>query len=133
MSAAAGSLFERSGGEPVWRAVMATFFERVFDDVMIGYLFMGQDRARLEAREFELAARALGATSVHYAGRPLREAHRRHTILGGHFERRLVMLREAMQAHGVPQEAQDALLSHNRSLRHLITANEGSQCIHDEA
>jgi hemoglobin len=130
VTAAEPSLFDQVGAARL-RAMVADFYERVFADVMIGFLFVGKDRAHLIEREWELAARMLGG-DVAYAGRPLREAHRRSPILGGHFDRRLELWRQAMVDHDLPPAAQEVLLRHNRALRAQVTADPTSDCNHTQ-
>ena len=124
------TLFDQLGGDRL-RAVIVDFYQRVFDDVMIGFLFVGKDRARLIDREWEMAARMLGA-DVRYQGRPLREAHARVPILGGHFDRRLQLLKDALAAHDVPVAVQDALVAHTVALRSQVTADPTSNCNHEQ-
>ncbi len=128
---AAPSLFDRIGGDTL-RAVITDFYRRVFDDVMIGFLFVGKDRARLIDKEWELAARMLGA-DVRYTGKSMPEAHRRVPITGGHFDRRVQILRDAIAAHAVPAEVALAWLAHTAALRAQITSDRGSECDHDQA
>jgi hemoglobin len=123
------SLFDQIGPEPL-RAVLTDFYGRVFDDLMIGFLFIGVDRQRLIDKEWEFTAQLLGAP-VRYSGRPMREAHATRPILGGHFERRLQILRETLADHGVAAEVRDAWLAHSLALRPQITADRGSDCDHD--
>jgi len=120
------SLFDRIGGEAL-RAVIADFYERVFADVMIGFMFQGKDKARLIDKEWELAAALLGAP-VKYSGKPMRAAHAQHTIFGGHFERRLQILRETMRDHHVDPDVVAAMIDHAQSLRDQITRDRGSEC-----
>jgi hemoglobin len=115
------------GGEPELRAAVDDFIDRVFADIMIGFLFAHADKARIKEKEYELAAKALGA-DVAYTGRALPEAHQKHPILGGHFERRMQLLRETLRDHGVLEEAARHLLAHNESMRAAITKNAGSDC-----
>jgi hemoglobin len=124
-------LFDRIG-EAKLRAVLADFYDRIFDDVMIGFLFEGKDRARLIDKEYELTARLLGA-DVAYTGRPMREAHARSPILGGHFERRLELLRQTIADHDVDPEVRDAWIEHTLALRAQITPDRGSECKDSEA
>src|SRR5262245_50621860 len=119
-------LFERIG-EAKLRAVLADFYDRIFVDVMIGFLFEGKDRARLIDKEYELTARLLGA-DVAYTGRPMREAHAKSPIFGGHFERRLELLRQTMADHDVDPEVREAWIEHTVALRPQITADRGSEC-----
>lgn len=114
------SLFEQVGGLPGLRVVITTFYDIVFDDVMIGYLFWNADKARLIDKEVELAARMLGASHVPYTGQTMRGAHSPHRILSGQFDRRLQILREAMAAHDTPQSVQDAWVEHSEALRAQI-------------
>jgi hemoglobin len=121
------ALFARIGAAGL-RAVLADFYDRVFADAMIGFMFAGQDRARLVEREYELTARFLGAPGVVYRGRPMREAHGRHTIFGGQFERRLQILKETLADHGVDPEVRRVWLEHTLALRPQITHDRGSEC-----
>lgn len=121
------------GGEPALRAVLTTFYDRVFEDVMIGYLFWGKDKEHLIAREVEFAARVLGAKHISYTGRPMRKAHAQHRILGGHFDRRLQILKDAMSFHHVPDEVQEAWVAHTHALRLQVTADPDSRCNHERA
>ena len=125
------TLFEQLGGDAL-RAVITDFYERVFADVMIGFLFVGKDRARLIEKEWELAARMLGA-DVRYTGKSMPEAHARVPITGGHFDRRVQILRDALAAHAVAAEIQAVWLGHTEALRAQITADRGSECDHDAA
>ena len=114
-------------GEAKLRAVLEDFYSRVFGDVMIGFLFQGKDRARLVAKEYEFTAQLLGA-DVAYTGRTMREAHARSPIFGGHFERRLQLLRETLRDHAVDADVVAAWLDHSVALRAQITSDRGSEC-----
>ena len=125
------TLFDRIGADAL-RAVIGAFYDRVLGDVMIGFMF--EDIARthgrdhLIEREWELIAALLGAPGVRYTGRPMRAAHARHTIFGGHFERRMQILRETLRDHAVDPEVQQAWLDHSLALRDQITRDRGSEC-----
>ena len=121
------TLYERMGGEPALRAVINDFVDRVFDDMMIGYLFVNADRARVKELEFQHASEFLGGPHE-YEGRSLRAAHARHRIMGGQFARRLQLLRNVFAAHSVPEDVQAAFLAHNEALRDQITAQELGTC-----
>jgi hemoglobin len=112
--------FERIGREPALRAIIADFVDRVFDDVMIGFLFQRANRDRLKEMEYQHAAEHLGAGTV-YAGKPLRSAHAPHRIFKGHFDRRAKILDDVLRARGVPDDVRTAWLAHVESLREQIT------------
>jgi hemoglobin len=120
-------LFDRIG-EAKLRAVLADFYDRVFADVMIGFMFAGKDRAHLVEREYELTARMLGAPGVAYRGLPMRTAHGRHTIFGGQFERRLQLLKQTIADHGVDPDVARVWIEHTLALRPQITHDRGSEC-----
>lgn len=122
-------LFDRIGGERL-REVLADFYTRLFHDPMIGFLFAGKDRKRLIDKEWEFTAGLLGA-DVAYTGRPIRDAHARSPILGGHFERRLQILRETLEAHEVDEAVRERWLGHTAALRSQVTRDRGSECDHD--
>jgi hypothetical protein len=58
----------------------------------------------------------------------MRAAHAQHTIFGGHFERRLQILRETLRDHAVDADVQAAWLDHQLALRSQITRDTGSEC-----
>jgi hemoglobin len=121
------SLFDALGGEPQLRAIIERFVDRIFDDVMIGYLFRAADRARVKDKEFEFAARHLGAPVV-YTGRPLTEAHRAHRITGGQFMRRLQILKDTLAEFRVPEPVREHWLAHTLALKAQITDNALDEC-----
>jgi hemoglobin len=121
-------LFDRKITGDELRAVLTEFYRRIFDDVMIGFMFAGKDRARLIDKEWELAAALLGAPGVKYTGRPMPAAHAQHTIFGGHFERRLQILKNVMRDLAVDPEVQQVWIDHTNALRAQVTKDVGSEC-----
>ena len=120
-------LYEQAGGPDAIRAVLRDFYDAVFDDLMIGFLFKDADKARLVERELELTLHALGA-DVAYTGRPLRVAHAGRRIFGGHFMRRRKLLADALARHGLPDAVRDAWLAHTDALRAEITPDAPDEC-----
>jgi truncated hemoglobin YjbI len=121
------TLFEALGGEAVLRPLIARFVDRMFDDIMIGYLFRVADRERVKEKEYEHAAHHLGAP-VDYTGRPLVEAHRAHRVTGGQFMRRLQILKETLAAFHAPPQVSEHWVQHTLSLQAQITNNALDQC-----
>ncbi len=119
--------FDEIGGEPALRAIIDDFVDRVFADIMIGFLFARANRERIKRFEYEHAAQFLGA-EVHYGGRDLAEAHKRHPIMGGHFGRRRQILKQTLERHGVPAHIREAWLGHQDALREQVTADLVTQC-----
>lgn len=121
------SLYEQLGGAAKLRQVIDCFVDKIFSDAMIGFLFRRVDRQRLKDKEFEFAAKHLGAP-ISYSGEPLQSAHRKHSIMGGQFARRLHILRETLHELAVPAPVIDHWLSHTEKLRPLITSDPSDQC-----
>ena len=119
-------LFAKIGPEKL-RAVIADFYDRIFADVMIGFLFQGKSKQTLIDREYEFTANLLGG-DVKYTGRPMRVAHAQSPIFGGHFERRMQLLRETLRDHAVDQDVQRVWIDHAFALRAQITPDRGSEC-----
>jgi len=95
--------------------------------LMVGYLFRAADRQRVKDKEFEFAARHLGAP-LEYTGRPLHEAHRAHRITGGQFMRRLQILKETLSELNAPAPVIEHWVQHTLSLQGEITDNALGQC-----
>ena len=109
------TLYEQAGGKDAIEAILRTFYDEVFDDMMIGFHFGNADKERLIRVETQMTCIALGATDMKYEGKTIIRP-RKHPILGGQFERRLQILREAMEKHELPQHVRDAWIEHNQKL-----------------
>jgi len=121
------TLFDRIGYDRL-REVVEDFVDRLYADNMIGFFFAHFDRDRLVLHETQFNARALGA-DLAYQGRPIGAAHARHRIMGGQFNRRLTILIETMQDHGVDPEVQRRLVEHTERLRGLVTNQPADTCV----
>jgi len=121
------TMFEELGAEPGLRQIIDRFVDRNFDDLMIGFFFRNADRERIKAKEYEFAARHLGA-EIEYSGRPIEQAHARHPIMGGQFMRRLQILKETLAEFAVPEHIQKHWLEHTQGQRHLITRDATNLC-----
>ncbi|HEV8321349.1 MAG TPA: group 1 truncated hemoglobin [Myxococcota bacterium] len=123
---AAVTMYDELGEERL-RRIVDVFVDRVFDDVMIGYLFRDVDRERLKRMELQFAARHLGGP-VRYEGKPIREAHAPHPIFAGHFNRRRELLRRTLEEHDVPAHIVEHWIAHTESLRAQVTRDAAGRC-----
>lgn len=119
--------FERLGGEEPLRALINDFVDGCFDDMMIGFLFPRNKRERVKKFEYQHAAEHLGAGVV-YEGRTLERAHGSHRIMGGQFDRRLMILRNAFGAHNVPDDIAERWTAYHESMRARITGDAKGEC-----
>lgn len=121
------TLFEQVGGEPGLRAIIDVFVDRIFEDAMIGFFFAQVDRQRVKDKEYEFAAAHLGG-QVAYTGRPLSTAHARHPIMGGHFMRRLQILKDTLREFDVPAPVREHWVKNTEAMRLQITRDAGGEC-----
>lgn len=121
------TLIEQLGGEARLRAIVERFVDRMFEDSMIGFFFARADRQRVKDKEFEFAAAHLGAP-VAYTGRALPQAHSAHAIMGGHFMRRLEILKQTLAEFDVPSVVVEHWVANTEKLRSSITRDRGSEC-----
>jgi len=127
VTAMAKTLFDELGGEETLRPIIDRFVDKVFDDLMIGFFFRAASRQRVKEKEYEFAARHLGA-NIPYTGRPLRDAHAAHPIMGGQFNRRLQILKDTLAEMHVSQAVCDHWIDHTEKLRAQITGDAGNAC-----
>ena len=126
------SHFDELGGEEGLRRVIDMFVDRVFSDVMIGFIFSGKNRERIREMEYQLAAEQLGGPVV-YSGRPIGSVHAPLPIMGGHFDRRRQILLNTLADCGVPEAVQKVWIEHVDALRGdvLGVGHAPHHCDHD--
>jgi hemoglobin len=112
------NLTKQLGGKDRLRDIIETFYDRVFDDPMIGFLFTGVDQQKLIDMQVSYIDANLG--DGEYEGTPIRKAHREHPILPGHFDRRHEILRETLEDFDVDEDIANRWLEFEQSLRPLI-------------
>jgi truncated hemoglobin YjbI len=113
------SLYDDMGGEAALRAVLQTLYDRLFDDVMVGFLFAGKDKEQLITHQLWFTARFLGGPN-RYEGRSLPEAHAALPLLPGHFDRRHHLLKQALAEHRVPAHVAEEWLRVDASLKTAV-------------
>jgi len=120
-------MYQRLGGEAGLHVIVDDFVHRVMKDMMIGFFFRNVDAARLTLLEHQFASGHLGGPT-HYDGRPLRNAHAKHPIMGGQFNRRIKLLENTLRDHQVDEDIIRAWLAHNEELRGHITRDGTFEC-----
>lgn len=117
---------ERLGGESAVHAHVKAIVEAFFDDMIIGFQFVGRSRERIMTHESELALRHLGASSP-YTGRPIARVHGRLRINRGQFRRRLAIVQTVLADRGVPADIIERWVAHDRALESQIV--DGTDCV----
>lgn len=113
-------LIEEVGGEEVLQKLMRTFYDRLFEDLMIGFFFAGKDKEALVASQIDYVYANLGNRAGDYSGLPIRKAHHDMAILSGHFDRRHTILKEVLQEFEVPILVQEAWIALDLKMRPMV-------------
>jgi truncated hemoglobin YjbI len=106
--------------EPLVRSVLTEFYERVFNDHMIGYMFSNKDKQRLIQKEVELTMNFLGSDTP-YSGLPIKAVHAPLQIKTGQFNRRIQILKDCLNHFKVSIEIQKPWLEHSEAFRQVVT------------
>jgi hemoglobin len=122
--------YARIGGAEGLERLVRAFVDRVFDDLIIGFHFIGRDRERIVRHEVEHAAGHLGGPPA-YTGRPIARVHRPLPINRGHFRRRLALLRTVLREQEVPEDIIERWIEADRRLEEAVV--DGTDCGPPEA
>ena len=113
-------LADAVGGIGELDAIVTNFYERVFADPIIGFLFNDVDLEHIVEMQVEYLRARLGAGEVEYTGESIRRAHRDLPLTVGHFDRRHQILRDVLDAHDIPEDVEEAWVELDASLRDLV-------------
>ena len=97
-------LYKEIGKDPALEKILVRFYEKMSQDVMIGFFFSNHDTHKIALHQKAFLLKAWGATKS-YQGKAPAEAHAPlPPILAGHFDRRLVILAETLREFDVSEE-----------------------------
>lgn len=111
---------EAAGGERALLAMLQDLYDRLYLDPMVGFLFEPHDKATLIAHQYSYVCAYLGDRVGEYQGRSMRRAHESLPLLGAHFDRRHVILKQVMEAHQLPTHVVQAWLELEQRLKPFI-------------
>ncbi|NDF15304.1 hypothetical protein EB061_08285 [bacterium] len=95
------SLIEGIGGPEALFELLSGFYERMSRDLMIGFFFEGRDLGAISRKQGEFILMAAGLVTA-YEGRGPSTAHTElPPILAGHFDRRILLLRQFLAQKGL--------------------------------
>lgn len=113
-------LAEEVGGNARLHEILTDFYDRLFDDALIGFLFQGHDKRHLIEMQAEYLRARLGDADVDYTGEPIRAAHDDLPITVGHFDRRHAILEDVLADWEMPDRVREAWLELDQTLRDLV-------------
>ncbi len=113
---------ELSADESRLFALLEDFYREMAGDVLIGFFFDGKDLTHIAQKQGEFLLRAMGSRPT-YAGKPPATAHlAMPPILAGHFDRRLRLLEQTLERHGVSPAGRAAWIEFESLFRESIQA-----------
>jgi hemoglobin len=113
-------LIDAVGGPEVMQELMQTFYDRLFDDLMVGFFFANSDKDALVRSQIAYVHAHLGDRSGDYQGPSIYEAHKHMPILAGHFDRRHQILQDVLAEFDVPEQVQVEWLALDRAMRPMV-------------
>lgn len=106
------------------KGIIRTFYQKVFADVMIGFMFQKSDLEDLVDHQLAFSLNMFGHRAS-YQGQPLREVHFPLKIRGGQFRRRQIILKETLLAHDLSETFVQQWLDKEENLKsHIIAGME---------
>ena len=105
------------------REILKDFYDKVFDDILIGYLFHHREKKELVELQLSFTLPLLGYGGS-YQGRPIRAVHRPLKLRKAQFLRRQLLLKEALMASSLDEEiARKWLDLENRLMSHVLDSS----------
>lgn len=105
-------------------SILEDFYQRMHDDLMIGYFFTGKDLKHIAHQQGQFLLNAAGMIPKFEGKGP----HSAHTelppIWEGHFDRRLVILRETLKAQNIKAHIIELWISFESSFRDIVVVKE---------
>ena len=111
---------EELGGEEMAEELMRSFYDRLFADVMVGFLFINSDKEALIRSQIEYVHANIGGRRGSYEGPSIRKAHRSLPILSGHFDRRHQILKDVLEDFEVSEKVRRAWIALDLAMRPMV-------------
>ena len=92
-------------------------------DLMVGFFFENKDLDAIAGKQTEFLMRAMGATPSYQGKAPAHAHDDLPPILPGHFDRRLVLLRQTLKAENLSDPEIEAWVSFENAFREAIVSN----------
>jgi hemoglobin len=113
-------LVGRLGGPDRLREILTVFYDRLIEDSIVGFFFAGKDMPKVVAGQHAFLMRAFQETERFHGIHPSQAHLDLAPILRGHYDRRLVILRETLTAHSIHPDDIEAWLKVEQGMRRRI-------------
>jgi truncated hemoglobin YjbI len=115
------SLIHNIGGEEKLFKILKDFYERMSKDLLIGFFFENHDLEKIAQMQRGFILNAAGLAP--YQGKGPSTAHvALPPILSGHFDRRLMILSETLEAHDLSASDLKLWLQFEESFREMVVS-----------
>jgi hemoglobin len=114
------SLYKNIGGESALETIVQDFYERMSRDNWIGFFFDGKDIAKIAHQQKNFLMQAMGVNKNYKGKTPSRAHDKMPPILVGHFDRRMVLLKQTLQDHGLQAKDIQTWLNFENTFREAI-------------
>ena len=118
------TIFETLGSEKI-AAIISEFYDRAFQDPIIGHIFWGFDKDHLSQMQTSFASAMLGGPEK-YRGKSLEAAHTGLRINKAHFGRRQVLMKEVLDDFEVDPEIARRWLLKEEKLKPLVISSDSN-------
>lgn len=117
-------MYVEIGSEARLGELLTKFYKKMSTDIMLGFFFSGKDICHIVQQQKMFFLRAVGINKV-YEGKSPRAAHRKiPPILKGHFDRRMVLLRETLTEEGMSEKNIQTWINFEEQFRKSIVEEE---------
>lgn len=103
-------------------SILEDFYERMYADTLLGYFFTGKDLKHIAHQQGQFLLNAAGMIPKFEGKGP----HSAHTALPpiweGHFDRRIVLLRETLIHHGMAAPMVELWIAFESSFRNIVVS-----------
>lgn len=105
-------------------SILEDFYQRMEQDVMLAYFFTGKDLKHIAHQQAQFLLNAAGFIE-RFDGKGPASAHvALPPILEGHFDRRLVLLRETLQTHQLETPMVELWVSFEATFRNIVVTKQ---------
>lgn len=117
-------LYVDAGGEKGIEKILTDFYDKMSKDILIGFFFAGKDLPSIVRQQTAFLLRAMGVKAT-YGGKTPVQAHMSlPPILRGHFDRRLVLLRETLKEKNLSTDNIETWVGFEEQFRKAIVEKQ---------
>jgi truncated hemoglobin YjbI len=117
------TLIDSIGGAETLKRLLDRFYERMQTDTMVGYFFAGKNIHEIAEKQSQFMLLAAGLIQNPPIKGPATAHAELPPIYSGHFDRRLVLLREVLIEEGLSETHTQLWVSFEESFRAVVVSS----------